>query len=91
LPAALLTQAELVGVPAELLVVVEQVPSLVPETLKQLAQLMVGCLQSALGAGGQPGGAAEVAWAASLAEGAVVDAARLKLQRTAYRPSSVYA
>lgn len=90
LPAALLTHAELTGLPAELLVVVDQVPSLVPETLKQLAQLVVGCLQSAMGAGGQPGSAAELAWAASLAKGAVVDAARLKLQRTAYRPSSVY-
>ena len=40
LAAALLTQAELADVPAELLVVVEQVPSLVPETLQQLGQLV---------------------------------------------------
>jgi hypothetical protein len=83
LPAALLTQAELAGLPAELLVVVEQVPSLVPETLGQLAKLVVGCLRS----GVQPGAAK---WAGSVAEGPVVDAARLKLQRTAYRPSAVY-
>lgn len=90
LPAALLTQAELAGLPAELLVVVEQVPSLVPETLMQLAKLVVGCLQSALGVAGQPGIPSDLKWAGSLVEGSVVDAARLKLQRTAYRPSSVY-
>lgn len=83
LPAALLTQAELAGLPAELLVVVEQVPSLVPETLGQLAKLVVGCLVS----GVQPDAAK---WAGSLAEGPVVDAARLRLQRTAYRPLAVY-
>lgn len=86
LPAALLTQAELAELPAELLVVVEQVPSLVPETLGQLARLVVGCMRS--GVQGQSPDAAK--WAGSLAEGPVVDVARLKLQRTAYRPSAVY-
>lgn len=86
LPAALLTQAELAELPAELLVVVEQVPSLVPETLGQLARLVGGCLRS--GVQGQPPDAAK--WAGSLAEGTVVDMARLKLQHTAYRPSAVY-
>jgi hypothetical protein len=88
LPAALLTQAELSGLPAELLVVVEQVPSLVPETLTQLAKLVVGSLQQAMGASNAD--SQEQQWAAKLVDAAVVDAARLKLQRTSYRPSSVY-
>lgn len=87
LPAALITQAELSGLPAELLVVVEQVPSLVPETLLQLARLAEGALQQALSGLGSTG---IQQWAASLLQSAVVDRARLKLQRTAYRPSSVY-
>jgi hypothetical protein len=90
LPAALLTQAELSGLPAELLVVVEQVPSLVPETLTQLAKLVVGSLQQALGGSSSQAGSQEQQWAAKLLDAAVVDAARLKLQRTSYRPSSVY-
>jgi hypothetical protein len=80
LPAALLTQAELAGTPAELLVVVEQVPSLVPETLALLAQRMAGVLMPA----------GEQKWCAQLGAAEVVGAARSHLQRTAYRPSAVY-
>lgn len=90
LTAALITQAELRALPAELLVVVEQVPSLVPETLGYLGKLLVGSLQQVLGSGGQAGSGGEQQWGAALLEGGVVDAARLKLQRTAYRPTSVY-
>lgn len=84
LPAALLTQAECAGLPAELLVVVEQVPSLVPETLAQLAEVVVKALRQ------QPTAAGGDAWVKQLVSGPVVDAARTKLQRSTHRPSSVY-
>jgi hypothetical protein len=82
LQAALLARAELAGLAAELLVVVEQVPSLVPEMLQELAELV----QAALGRAGSGGGA----WASGLSSELVVAAARAQLQRSSYRPSSVY-
>lgn len=88
LPAALISQAELRGVPAELLVVVESVPALVPATLHELSALISAALK---GAGGSAdasaaGGAALL----RLQQEAVLGAARAKLQQGSCRPSSVY-
>lgn len=85
LPAALVSQAELHGVPADLLVVVDMVPALVPVTLHDLSELMVKAVRRAAA-----GGDAGAGWVLQLQEPAVLNEARTKLHQTTCRPTSVY-
>lgn len=79
LPAALITQAEHAGIAAKLLVVVETVPALVPETLHDLSRVMVKLIKPSAGA-----------LVDSLQQEKVIEQARSQLQQTTCRPSSVY-
>jgi predicted ATP-grasp superfamily ATP-dependent carboligase len=88
LPAALISQAELREVPAELLVVVESVPALVPATLQELSAVISKALKGVLGGSGADTGGG---WALlRLQQEGVVGAARAKLQQGSCRPTSVY-
>lgn len=86
-PAALLAAAEMRALPAELLVVVDAVPALIPCTLAELSALIVRGLRGAL-----PQGVIDKpdAWLGGLCRTDVLDAARVHLQRGACRPNSVY-
>jgi hypothetical protein len=88
LPAALISQAELRGIPAELLVVVESVPALVAATLHELSTLISTALKCAPGSAGASaaGGSALL----QLQQESVLGAARAKLQQGSCRPTSVY-
>jgi hypothetical protein len=88
LPAALISQAELRGIPAELLVVVEAVPALVPATLHELSAVISKALKGVL-AGSSAGAGGGVALL-RLQQEDVVSAARAKLQQGSCRPTSVY-
>ena len=92
LPAALLAECELRGVAARLVVSVDQVPALLPDSVPALASAAAAALLSGSG-GGEAGGGAG-ALAAALTDGARVAAARAALGHHAARvrgSGSVYA
>eukprot|EP00878_Enallax_costatus_P005201 GHUV01005465.1.p1 GENE.GHUV01005465.1~~GHUV01005465.1.p1 ORF type:complete len:305 (+),score=97.17 GHUV01005465.1:209-1123(+) len=85
LPAALITQAELQGIFAQLVVVVETVPALVPETLHDLSRVVCRLLT-----GGESSRQLLSGLVGRLQQASVIEQARTKLQQTTCRPTSVY-
>lgn len=90
LPAALITQAELRGILAQLVVVVDTVPALVPETLHELSKVMCHMLGASKSDGDKDTSALTSGLIQRLQQESVVDQSRTKLYQTTCQPTSVY-